>query len=216
MKKKILSLVLCLALLFCLCACDAESENTATVDVATGQAMLESASTLSMSCNGHSINKRCNLIVDDQVAGMLQESGFFDSHWNISAGGEDWFYAKFVTDEWINDVEGVISATTYGFYDMSDNCLGYCQERVVNGDYWFVFLDTEGNETGSYMNDDGNVVYSADGTMLGTANYTIESYARGTYDVYIMPSGGNTLSAKERLMLFIRTEKYVDDLVEED
>lgn len=216
MKKKILALMFCCAMLFSLCACDLESSDTADVDATTGQTLLDSASALSMRCHGHSVNKRCDLVVDNQTAGLLQESGFFDAHWNISAGGEDWFYAKFVTGEWINDVDGVISATTYGLYDMSDNCLGYCQERVVDGTYWFVFLNADGTEKGYYMDEYGNCVYSDDGTVLATANFTVESYSSGIYDVTIMPSGGNAFSAMDKLMMFIRLEKEADDVVEED
>ncbi|MBP9995939.1 MAG: hypothetical protein KBT19_01525 [Lachnospiraceae bacterium] len=216
MKRKLFAVLLCVAMIFGLCACDMESESQADVDAATGQEMLNSASALTMHCNGHSVNKRCDLVVDNQVVGQLQESGFFDAHWNISAGGEDWFSAKFVTDEWINNVEGVISATTYGVYDTSDNCIGYCQQRVVNGDYWYVFLNADGTDRGLYMDENGNFVYSADGSMIATANYTVESYSRGTYDTLIMPANGNELSAMDKLMIFIRLERMADESVEED
>lgn len=214
MKKRVFAIILCISMICCLCACDAGSKDEITVDAVTGQEMLNSASSLSMHCHGNSVNKRCNLVVDNQSVGMLQESGFFDAHWNISAGGEDWFYAKFVTGEWINDVEGVISATTYGLYDVNDNCLGYCQERVVDGEYKYAFLNADGTERGFYMDDEGSMVYTSDGTIVATANYAIDSYTAATYDVYIMPSGGTELSAMDKLMIFIRVERAADDVVD--
>ena len=215
MRRKIIYSIICFLSVLCLGACNAGSANQMIADAATGQAMLNSASTWSIKCHGHSVNKRCDLVVDNQTAGQLQESGFFDAHWNILAGGEEWFYAKYVTGEWINNVEGVVSATTYGIYDMNDNCLGYCQERVMDGDYWYVFLNADGTERGLYMDENGSTIYSYDGTVLATANYTIEDYRSGIYNMFIMPANGYEPAAMDKLMMFIRLEWIADDLVED-
>ena len=45
----------------------------------------------------------------------------------MTAGGEDWFYLGDPKDNFIYNLEGVNSGTTYAYYDMDDNCLGYAQ-----------------------------------------------------------------------------------------
>ena len=111
-----------------------------------------------------------NILADGQVAGYMKETGILDIKWTVSIGKNTWFYVKFVTDEPINNVEGVITGTTYGYYDSNDNCLGYAQKRyietVYGTDYYMVFLDAEGNPKGYYSDEYGKVMYDYDGNII--------------------------------------------------
>lgn len=41
----------------------------------------------------------------------MKNTGFINLKWTVSVDDVDWFYLKIVTDEPINDVEGIVSGT---------------------------------------------------------------------------------------------------------
>ena len=84
------------------------------------------------------------------IAGSIKETGFWNTKYTVTAGGEDWFYLGDPKDNFIYNLEGVNSGTTYAYYDMDDNCLGYAQTRIMETDglehdWYIVFLDADGN-----------------------------------------------------------------------
>ena len=97
-----------------------------------------------------------NILADEKIAGYMSQSGFVNIKWTVNVDDQDWFYLKVVTDEPINNVEGVKTGSTYGYYDMNDNCLGYGQERVITPEggeeAWYIqFLDADGNPKEDYQ-----------------------------------------------------------------
>ena len=74
---------------------------------------LQSASVLTVECNLEDADPAGNLLADGKIAGFMKNTGFINLKWTVSVDDVDWFYLKIVTDEPINDVEGIVSGTTY-------------------------------------------------------------------------------------------------------
>ena len=109
---------------------------------------------------------KTEILADGKVAAVLKGK-------TVYVDGEEWFHYDYVTDEPINeDREGVLPATTYGYYDKDGNCLGYAQEqcREMPGgyDYYLMFLDTEWNPLPYYCSEDGDTLYNEDGRTVGS------------------------------------------------
>ena len=83
-----------------------------------GQEALQNASVLTMKGDLDDIVADSDIWADGQAAGHIQERGFWNTKYTISTGSDEpWFYLRYVTDEPINDVEGVVSGNTYGYKD---------------------------------------------------------------------------------------------------
>lgn len=149
-------------------------------DASEAKKALNNASVVYIAGKLENPNQTGDILADGKVAGYLKETGLFNTRWTISIDGKTWFYMKFVTDEPINDVEGEITATTYGYYDSDDNCLGYAQERVletenVPRDYYLVFLDADGNPREYFAVEDGSSIYDYEGNKIGTGAASSDS-----------------------------------------
>ena len=153
-----------------------------------GRTALENASVLSMKGDLDDIVADSDIWADGQAAGHIQERGFWNSKYTISTGdGEAWFYLRYVTDEPINDVEGVISGNTYGYYDMNDNCLGYAQEQILETDtmerdWYTVFMDADGNPKDYLADEDMMRIFDYDGNVIATGSFSFGDFFH--YDKY--------------------------------
>ena len=169
-KKKIIRLALIMNMLIILAGCSSAKDiEFSSADEAKDA--LNNAATIYVEGDLGNVNQEGNIKADDKVAAYLKEEGFFNSRWNVIIDGENWFYIKFVTDDPINDVEGVISGTTYGYYDENDKCLGYAQSQCIttadgDRDYYMVFLDADGNAKEYYSKEDGSVLYDKDANVI--------------------------------------------------
>ena len=153
-----------------------------------GQEALQNASVLTMEGDLDDIVADSDIWADGQAAGHIQERGFWDSKYTISTGSdESWFYLRYVTDEPINDVEGVISGSTYGYYDMNDNCLGYAQEQILETDtlerdWYTVFMDADGNPKDYLADEDMMRIFDYDGNVIATGSFSFGGFFH--YDEY--------------------------------
>lgn len=166
---------------------------------------LNTAETITFHCNLEDADAADNLRADGKVAGYVENKGIINNKWIVSVDDVTWFYVRSVTDEPINDVEGVNSGGTYGFYDSSDRCLGYAQEQVSDEGYWErVFLDENGNEKGYYANEECTVIYDADGNVLVRANGSRDLF--GTFaDIEIVSEeGGRQIEFMDKMALLIK------------
>lgn len=154
-----------------------EAPETIT-DAQVARDTLNTAASIYLTGDLDDVNQKTDILADEKVAGRMEESGFLNTKWTVTAGSETWFYMKIVTDEPINeDTDEYVSAATFGFYDENDNCLGYAQQRAIRDDdshgYYYYFMDAAENlkdycmeETGEYFMDmDGNVLAEADSAM---------------------------------------------------
>ncbi len=182
---------------------------------------MNNATNIFMESNIEEPNQKTDIKADGMVAGYMEESGIFHTKWTISIDGETWFYVKFVTDEPINDVEGVISATTYGYYDSNDKCLGYAQQQVLdNGvygrEYYMLYLDADGNPKDYYSDEDGYYLYDYDGNVIGEGDVE-SSWFGNDYDITITMKEDSKVQVDfmDKVVMYIRIcddlyEKYSD------
>lgn len=123
-------------------------------------------------------NQAGYILVNGASAAWFRESGLLDTKWTVELEGKPWITVKYVTDGPVYEQEGVIAATTIGYYDENGNCLGYAQEQVVeSGAYHWIFLDPDLSPTGLWATEDGKGLYNTEGTQLasGAAEYSYSS-----------------------------------------
>lgn len=175
-RPALLLAVCCMCLL--LAGCKPSADKIEFSDAASARDALNNAASIEVEGNLDAVLQSGNIRADGKVAAFLLEDGFWNSHWTVSVDGDLWFYIKYVTDEPINNIEGVNTGTTYGYYDGDDNCLGYVQQRLVDTpdgdrDYYMVFLNADGSGKGLYAARNGQTLYSEDGSVLATgSNHT--------------------------------------------
>lgn len=126
---------------------------------------LNTADTIEIYCNLYS-NSKTKILADGKVAGYLQGD-------TVYMDGEEWFHMDYVTDEPINNQEGVSSSTTYGFYAPDSTCLGYAQERYLDTEDggrapFLVFLAADGTVLDYFSTYNGVSLYNWDNEQVGT------------------------------------------------
>ena len=120
--------------------------------------------------------------------------------------GEDWFYLGDPKDNFIYNLEGVNSGTTYAYYDMDDNCLGYAQTRIMETDglehdWYIVFLDADGNIRADYLTDERcHYVMDFDGNVLGTCSATEETFS-DKYEVKVQMNEGEQMDLMDKVAI---------------
>ena len=127
---------------------------------------LNTASEIEIFADLYTESRKTDILADGKVAGTLRGNTVF-------VDGEEWFHMDYVTDDPINNREGVVSSTTYGFYDSENNCLGYAQLRYMDTadgerDIYLVYMDAEGTEANYYASYNGVKLYNGEGEVIGT------------------------------------------------
>lgn len=135
---------------------------------------LNTASVITVESNLEDADPAGDLLVDGLVAGYMENTGLVNIKWTVSVDDQDWFYIKLAPDESDIDAGDAVTGTTYGYYDMDDQCTGYAQERLMTPenakkDYYYVFMDADGNLKDYYASEDGTVLYDQAGNVIATA-----------------------------------------------
>lgn len=183
MKKKATCLLLAAALVFALAACGAEK---LTGDEA--RSALKSAEKLHLTGDLDDVNTFSDILADDRIVGKVQEKGLIDNSMVVSVDGREEFYYKFVTGGEI--MEGRVG-TTYGCFDMDDNCLGYMQLRYGDGTSRYAFLYADGTEKGYYLDDNLTAFTDSGGKRIGTVEAKLDSILTHAFHVTITTSSSS-------------------------
>ena len=153
-----------------------------------------------------------DILADEKIAAYMSQSGFWNVKWTVNVDDQDWFYLKNVTDEPINDVEGVISGTTYGYYDMDDNCLGYGQKRVITPEggekAWYIqFLDADGNVREDYYAiEDGTILLDSERNVIARVDGKIDMIGSGCTINFVMEDGvDQEVDIKDKIVMTMPT-----------
>ena len=175
------------------------------------------ASVITFSADYDDIKISADIIADGYKVGKMKEAGMFDPSIRYIVDGEDIAYVKFITDGRA-DKEGVACSSTYGCYDMDDNCLGYMQDRdlepeIQGSGYTAIFMDPDLNLTNCYikLNSDniygewartGVSIYGRRGDKLGYIEFQVDSMAFHTYTVTIdLGALGGSLTEIQKVAL---------------
>ena len=169
--KKGIALIMALILSVLLLGCE-EAVTYATADDA--KAALNGQGVITIDGDFSEPNQASDIRVNNGFAGFMRETGLINGKWTISANYEEWFYAKYVTDEPVNHQEGVNSGSTLGFYDMDGNCLGYAQEQYVDTSYGkdtrLIFLDVDETPLDYQSSRSGRILYDENDEEIGSAH----------------------------------------------
>ena len=170
--KKYLTILLALAMCVTFLGCQElegilEAADVKTIESAEeAKAALEGSGEIRLGADYEEINQFEDIWADNAIAGTLRESGLLNSRWTVSVKQETWFYVTVVTGQPVNDQPGIDSGNTYGFYDGTDTCLGYAQERLNGDGQWqYVFLDNDLDPTGLEVSLDGKALWR-DGNLI--------------------------------------------------
>ena len=145
---------------------------------------LENAHSLYIKGDIDHVNVVSDLRADDHIVGKVKESGIIDNRMYVVIDGEKQFYYKYETSGEIMNRDDI--GTTYGYYDMSDNCLGYMQLRFVNGAAIFFFLNPDETPKRYYMDENITTFYNENGVPIATAERVLDNIFTHKFHIEII------------------------------
>lgn len=155
------------------------------------------------------VNQEGNILADGKIAGRLKETGILNTKWTVSVDGKTWFWMKFVTDEPINNIDGVIAGTTYGYYDENNQCLGYAQKRLFENEnlereYYLVFMDADGNLKDYLAEERGEEFYDYEGNQIGSGKAELKGYIGEKCYFEIDTETGVSVDAVDKMAMYLQ------------
>lgn len=192
MKRKLLCLMLAAALTLALAACGADK-----LSGDEAWAALEGANTLYLTGDLDDVNTFSDIKADEKIVGKVQEKGLINNTMIVTVNDTEQFYYKFVTSGEI--MEGKVG-TTYGCFDMDDNCLGYMQLRFGDGTSRYAFLNADGSEKSYYLDEELTTFLNADGEPIGSVEAELDSTISKNFHIEI-----KTYATQEKV-------EYIDKL----
>ena len=142
------------------------------------------------------VNQEGNILADGKIAGWLKETGILNTKWTVSVDGKTWFWMKFVTDEPINNIDGVIAGTTYGYYDENNQCLGYAQKRL---------FENENLEREYYLAEErGEELYDYEGNQIGSGKAELKGYIGEKCYFEIDTELGVSVDAVDKMAMYLQ------------
>ena len=155
------------------------------------------------------VNQEGNILADGKIAGRLKETGILNTKWTVSVDGKTWFWMKFVTDEPINNIDGVIAGTTYGYYDENNQCLGYAQKRLFENEnlereYYLVFMDADGNLKDYLAEERGEELYDYEGNQIGSGKAELKGYIGEKCYFEIDTETGVSVDAVDKMAMYLQ------------
>ncbi|HAG69070.1 MAG TPA: hypothetical protein DCL38_03760 [Lachnospiraceae bacterium] len=184
--------------------------------------VFENSESVLLTGDINDVNTFTDVIADGMNVGELREHGFFNSRITYSVDGEEQFYIAYCDhdeeDKVVED-ENHATSTTYTYYDMDGDRLGYAQDRALfkGDDEWYVmvFLDTEGNMKNYYIEpyDDwwhdwargGAGVYNMDREKVGEISLELTNIFTDSYSIGIeLGAAADELSEMDRAAIYKR------------
>lgn len=181
----------------------------------TGEAAtkaLDNATSLYFTGNVKDVNVYSDILVDKKNAGYIEETGFWNGRYTVYVNEKEVFHIKIVTDEPINNVKGV-TATTYGYYDKNDKCLGYAQERLLDDkEYHFVFLDAK-EKLKDYTTDDKvTAIYNSKNKKIGSVTADMDGIFGDDFHIQIdTNSSGKDVEFIDKVAMYVKSESDFSD-----
>ncbi len=223
--KKMIYFLLSLAAAITFSACGG---NKVTYPELSGQEAIDAfASSKSISLTGDldDVNTFSDVIADEKIAGYIKEGGLLNPKITYQVDGKDQFYIKYLTDGSVDD-ERYACSTTYAYYDMDDNVLGYAQERALfKGDNeWYVmtFLDADKQMKNYYVEAkgastqnwavDGAAICNMDRKAVGEVKLDLTNIITDSFTVDMeMGDAAEELSEMDRVAIYWHCVSEIND-----
>lgn len=180
-RRKLVSAAMILCILAAMLSGCGKSDRESYASAEEAKQAMNQCRTFVVEGDLDEVNQEGNILADGKIAGRLKETGILNTKWTVSVDGKTWFWMKFVTDEPINNIDGVIAGTTYGYYDENNQCLGYAQKRLFENEnlereYYLVFMDADGNLKDYLAEERGEELYDYEGNQIGSGKADLKGY----------------------------------------
>lgn len=180
-RRKLVSAAMILCILAAMLSGCGKSDRESYASAEEAKQAMNQCRTFLVEGDLDEVNQEGNILADGKIAGRLKETGILNTKWTVSVDGKTWFWMKFVTDEPINNIDGVIAGTTYGYYDENNQCLGYAQKRLFENEnlereYYLVFMDADGNLKDYLAEERGEELYDYEGNQIGSGKAELKGY----------------------------------------
>ena len=113
-RRKLVSAAMILCILAAMLSGCGKSDRESYASAEEAKQAMNQCRTFVVEGDLEDVNQEGDILADGKRAGRLKETGILNTKWTVSVDGKTWFWIKFVTDEPINNIDGVIAGTTYG------------------------------------------------------------------------------------------------------
>ena len=180
-RRKLVSAAMILCILAAMLSGCGKSDRESYASAEVAKQAMNQCRTFVVEGDLEDVNQEGDILADGKRAGRLKETGILNTKWTVSVDGKTWFWIKFVTDEPINNIDGVIAGTTYGYYDENNQCLGYAQKRLFENEnlereYYLIFMDADGNPKDYLAEEHGEELYDYEGNQIGSGKAELKGY----------------------------------------
>jgi len=180
------------------------------------------------------VNTFSDVIADGQNVGAVKEHGLLDNTIAFSVDEEDQFsigFCDFDEEDKVVENENYPWSTTYTYYDMDGNRLGYAQDRALfkgeNEGYMMTFLDAEGKMKNYYIKpyddlsynwaEDGAGVYNMDKEKVGEIRIALTNSLTKSFSVDMdLGDAAEELSEMDRVAVYWRCVIEMNHKYEKD
>ncbi len=202
--------------------CGAGGEDYPKLEGQSARDTFEESATIQLTGDIDDVNTFSDVIADGQNVGEVKEHGLIDNKITYSVDGEDQFYVTFCNyeeEDKVVESEEYACSTTYTYYDMENNRLGYAQDRALfqGDDEWYVmvFLDTEGNMKNYYIEayddwdyewaDGGAGVYNMEREKVGEITLELTNVMTNSFAIGMdLGEAAGELSEMDRVAIYWR------------
>lgn len=208
-RRKLVSAAMILCILAAMLSGCGKSDRESYASAEEAKQAMNQCRTFVVEGDLEDVNQEGDILADGKRAGRLKETGILNTKWTVSVDGKTWFWIKFVTDEPINNIDGVIAGTTYGYYDENNRCLGYAQERLFENEnlereYYLVFMDADGNLKDYLAEERGEELYDYEGNQIGSGKAELKGYIGEKCYFEIDTETGVSVDAVDKMAMYLQ------------
>lgn len=208
-RRKLVSAAMILCILAAMLSGCGKSDRESYASAEEAKQAMNQCRTFVVEGDLEDVNQEGDILADGKRAGRLKETGILNTKWTVSVDGKTWFWIKFVTDEPINNIDGVIAGTTYGYYDENNRCLGYAQERLFENEnlereYYLVFMDADGNPKDYLAEEHGEELYDYEGNQIGSGKADLKGYIGEKCYFEIDTEPGVSVDAVDKMAMYLQ------------
>lgn len=208
-RRKLVSAAMILCILAAMLSGCGKSDRESYASAEEAKQAMNQCRTFVVEGDLEDVNQEGDILADGKRAGRLKETGILNTKWTVSVDGKTWFWMKFVTDEPINNIDGVIAGTTYGYYDENNQCLGYAQKRLFENEnlereYYLVFMDADGNLKDYLAEERGEELYDYEGNQIGSGKAELKGYIGEKCYFEIDTETGVSVDAVDKMAMYLQ------------
>ena len=228
-KKCIFPCILIATLAISMAGCGTTKDEYPKLEGQEARTAFAQSSDIRLTGDIDDVNTFSDVIADGKNVGEVKEHGVINNQITYSVDGEDQFYIAFCDfdeEDKVVESDEYATSTTYTYYDMDGNRLGYAQMRALfqGDDEWYVmvFLDAEGNMKNYYIEDyddwdhewaeNGAGVYNMDREKVGEISLDLTNFVTNGFSIGMeLNAAADELSEMDRVAIYWRCVSEMND-----